>query len=40
MFAGQVAGLIQDIRPAARVVRDISAEAEAVLRSRPTRLLA
>ncbi|MGH7313774.1 MAG: NAD(P)H-dependent flavin oxidoreductase [Candidatus Rokuibacteriota bacterium] len=40
MFAGQVAGLIQDIRPAANVVRDIAADAEALLRARTARLLA
>ena len=40
MFAGQVAGLIRDIRPAGQVVRDIAAEAEALLRARPNRVLA
>jgi NAD(P)H-dependent flavin oxidoreductase YrpB (nitropropane dioxygenase family) len=38
MFAGQVAGLIHDVRPAGQVVRDISAEAERLLRERPARV--
>ena len=39
MFAGQVSGLIHDIRPAGQVVGDLVAEAEALLRERPQQLL-
>jgi NAD(P)H-dependent flavin oxidoreductase YrpB (nitropropane dioxygenase family) len=39
MFAGQVSGLIHDVRPAGRVVRDIAAEAERVMRQRAGRVL-
>ena len=39
MFAGQVSGLIHDVRPAGQVVRDVVAEAEALLRERPRQLL-
>jgi len=32
-FAGQSAGLIRDVRPAAEIVRDTVAQAEAILAS-------
>ena len=38
-FAGQVSGLIHDVRPAGQVVRDIVAEAERILRERPGQVL-
>ncbi|MHB8377599.1 MAG: NAD(P)H-dependent flavin oxidoreductase [Dehalococcoidia bacterium] len=34
-YAGQSAGLVRDVRPAARIVRDVLAEAESVLRRLP-----
>ena len=38
-LAGQVAGLIHDVRPAGQIVRDVVAEAERILRERPGRVL-
>ena len=40
MLAGQVAGLIHDVRPAGRIVGEMVAEAERILRERPASLLA
>ena len=40
MLAGQIAGLIRDVRPAGQIVREIVAEAERVLRERSAKVLA